>query len=129
MARQKRISVGGEDFYIDLLLYNRYLKRLVALELKTIHFKPAHKGQMEFYLNWLNKHERQPEEESPIGIILCTEKDKEVVQLFDLVSNNIHVAQYLTVLPPKEVFEQKVQDIINKTKEIYPLTIEDDNQE
>lgn len=122
VARQKRIAVGGDDFYIDLLLYNRYLKRLVVIELKTTHFKPAHKGQMELYLNWLNKYERQEGEDSPIGIILCTEKDKEMIKLFDLVSNNIHVAQYLTVLPPKEVFEQKVQDIISKSKEIYPLT-------
>lgn len=129
LARQKRISVGGDDFYIDLLLYNRYLKRLVVIELKTTHFKPAHKGQMELYLNWLNKYERQPEEASPIGIILCTEKDKEIIKLFDLVSNNIHVAQYLTVLPPKEVFEKKVQDIINKTKEIYPLTFKVEEDE
>jgi hypothetical protein len=76
---------------------------------------------MELYLNWLNQHERQLEEESPLGIILCTEKDHEMIKLFDLVFNNIHIAQYLTVLPPKEVFEQKVQDIITKTKEIYPV--------
>jgi predicted nuclease of restriction endonuclease-like (RecB) superfamily len=121
VARQKRIMVGGEDYYIDLLLYNRYLKRIIVIELKTTPFKPAHKGQMEFYLNWLDKHERQPDEDSPIGIILCTDKDKEMIKLFDLVSNNIHVAQYLTVLPPKEVFEQKVQEIINKTMELYPI--------
>jgi len=126
VARQKRISVGGDDFYIDLLLYNRYMKRLVVIELKTTHFKPAHKGQMELYLNWLNKYERQPDEDSPMGIILCTEKGKEMINLFDLVSNNIHIAQYMTVLPPKEVFEQKVQEIINKTKEIYPLVANDE---
>ncbi len=119
IARQKRITVGNVDFYIDLLLYNRDLKRLVVIELKTTHFKPAHKGQMEMYLNWLSKHECRADEESPIGIILCTEKDSEMIKLFDLVSNNIHVAQYLTVLPPKDIFEQKVQDIINKTKELH----------
>lgn len=129
VARQKRISVGRDDFYLDLLLYNRYLKRLVVIELKTTHFKPAHKGQMELYLNWLNENERQADEESPIGIILCTEKDKEVVKLFDLVSNNIHVAQYLTVLPPKDVFEKKVQEIIDKTKEIYSITEEREDEE
>jgi len=127
VARQKRISVGGEDFYIDLLLYNRHLKRIVVIELKTTPFKPAHKGQMELYLNWLNKYERQPDEDSPLGIILCTEKGKEMMKLFDLVSNNIHVAEYLTVLPPK--FEQKVQDIIHKTKEIYSLIAKDDEDE
>jgi predicted nuclease of restriction endonuclease-like (RecB) superfamily len=76
VARQKRIPVGGDDFYIDLLLYNRYLKRLVVIELKTTHFKPAHKGQIELYLNWLNKYERQPDEDSPIGIILSPKKTK-----------------------------------------------------
>lgn len=119
VARQKRISVGGDDFYIDLLLYNRYLKRLVVIELKTTHFKPAHKGQMELYLNWLNQYEKQQGEDSPIGIILCTEKDEDMIKLFDLVSNNIHVAQYLTIFPPKDIFEQKVHDIIKRTKEIY----------
>jgi len=126
VARQKRLSVGSNDFYIDLLLYNRYMKRLVVIELKTTHFKPAHKGQMELYLNWLNKYERQPDEDSPMGIILCTEKGKEIINLFDLVSSNIHVAQYLTILPPKEVFEKKVQEIISQTKAIYPLSIKDE---
>lgn len=129
LARQKRISVDGEDYYIDLLLYNRYLKRLVVLELKTTHFKPAHKGQMELYLNWLNKHERQPGEEPPLGIILCTHKGREIIQLFDLVSNNIHVAQYLTILPPKDVFVQRLQEIIDQTKEIYPATYQEDSSE
>ncbi len=121
VARQKRITVGRDDFYIDLLLYNRYLKRLVVIELKTTHFKPSHKGQMELYLNWLNEHERQEDEDSPIGIILCAEKDDEIVKLFDLVSHNIHIAQYLTVLPPKNVFENKIQEIIEKTKEAFSI--------
>jgi predicted nuclease of restriction endonuclease-like (RecB) superfamily len=115
VARQKRIAVGGNDFYIDLVLYNRHLKRLFIIELKTTSFKPSHKGQMEFYLNWINKNERQPDEGSPVGIILCTEKDEELIKLFDLVSQNIHVAEYLTVLPPKEIFEKKIQEIVQTT--------------
>ncbi len=129
VARQKRITVGNEDFYMDLLLFNRYLKRMVVVELKTTHFKPAHKGQMELYLNWLDKHERRPDEDSPLGIILCTETDQEIIKLFDLVSNNIHVAQYLTVLPPRDIFIQKIQNIISKTKETYPLRLETKNTE
>ncbi len=129
IARQKRITVGNDDFYIDLLLYNRYLKRIFVIELKTTHFKPAHKGQMELYLNWIDKYERRPDEDSPIGIILCTEKDKEIINLFDLVSNSIHVAQYTTVLPPKEIFEKKVQEIIEKTKEIYPALSKDEDDD
>nr|MBA3285190.1 DUF1016 family protein [Nitrosopumilus sp.] len=122
VARQKRITVGRDNYYIDLLLYNRFLKRLIVIELKTTSFKPSHKGQMEFYLNWLNENERQEGEGPPLGIILCTEKDHEVIKLFDLVSYNIHVAQYLTVLPPKEVFEKKVQQIIDQTQYIYPFS-------
>lgn len=84
---------------------------------------------MELYLNWIDKYERRPDEDSPIGIILCTEKDKEIINLFDLVSNSIHVAQYTTVLPPKEIFEKKVQEIIEKTKEIYPALSKDEDDD
>ncbi len=122
MARQKRITVGRDHYYIDLLLYNRFLKRLIVIELKTTSFKPSHNGHMEFYLNCLNENERQEGEGPPLGIILCTEKDHEVIKLFDLISHNIHVAQYLTVLPPKEVFEKKVQQIIDQTQYIYPFS-------
>ena len=74
LARQKRIQIDDEDFHLDLLFYNRKLRRLVAVELKIGEFKAAYKGQMELYLRWLDKHEREPEEASPLGIILCTGK-------------------------------------------------------
>ncbi|MEE3528671.1 PDDEXK nuclease domain-containing protein, partial [Pseudomonas aeruginosa] len=66
VARQKRIQIDGEDFHLDLLFYNRKLRRLVAVELKVGEFKAAFKGQMELYLRWLDKHEREPEEASPL---------------------------------------------------------------
>ncbi len=71
VARQKRIQLDGEDFHLDLLFYNRKLRRLVAVELKVGDFKAAYKGQMELYLRWLDKFEREPDEEPPLGIILC----------------------------------------------------------
>lgn len=77
VARQKRIQIDGDDFHLDLLFYNRKLRRLVAVELKVGEFKAAYKGQMELYLRWLDKHEREPEEASPLGIILCTGKKRE----------------------------------------------------
>jgi predicted nuclease of restriction endonuclease-like (RecB) superfamily len=117
VARQKRITVGRTDYWIDLLLYNRYLRRLVAVELKNTPFKPAHKGQMEFYLRWLNQHERRGDDEVPLGIILCTETDQEQIQLFDLDASGIHVAEYITELPPPDVFAHKVQDIVMRTRE------------
>lgn len=117
LARQKRITVDGDHFYIDLLFYNRKLKRMVVLELKKGKFKPEYKGQMEFYLNYLNEYETFPGEEVPIGIILCTEKSQSQIQLMDLLSSGIHVAEYWTELPPREVFERKVQEIVSQAKE------------
>lgn len=117
VARQKRISVGKKDYWIDLLLYNRYLRRLVVVELKITEFKPEHKGQMEFYLRWLDKHERQGDDNAPLGIILCAEKDQEQVNLFDLDGSGIHVAEYLTELPPKEEFERRVHEAIQRSRD------------
>jgi hypothetical protein len=77
VERQKRMVIDGEDFYLDLLFFHRRLRRLVAIELKLGRFKAAHKGQMELYLKWLDKLERQPGEEAPIGPILCAESSRE----------------------------------------------------
>lgn len=116
VARQKRISVGRDDFWIDLLLYNRYLRRLVVIELKNTPFKPAHKGQMEFYLQWLDQHEKHGDDEKPLGIILCTAKDKEQVTLLEMEKSGIHVAEYWVALPPKDVFERKIHEIVENTR-------------
>ena len=77
VQRQKRIIVDDEDFHLDLLFFHRRLKRLVAIELKLTDFKPEYKGQMELYLRWLDKYERGPGEEAPIGLILCAGKKNE----------------------------------------------------
>ncbi|WP_080895005.1 PDDEXK nuclease domain-containing protein, partial [Ralstonia solanacearum] len=103
VARQKRIQIDQDDFYIDLLFYNRKLRRLVAIELKLGEFKAEYKGQMELYLRWLAKHEQEPQEDPPIGIILCAGKKQEQIELLELDKNGIHVAEYLTVLPPRTV--------------------------
>ncbi len=95
IARQKRISIGNEDYYIDLLMYNRALRRIIAIELKMGKFKAADKGQMELYLRWLDKYERKSGEESPLGIILCTDKNHEQVELLELAQNSIHVQSSL----------------------------------
>lgn len=108
VERQKRMIIDGEDFYLDLLFYHRRLKRLVAVELKIDRFKAAHKGQMELYLNWLDKYERQPDEAAPIGLILCAQAGAEQVELMNLQKDNIMVAEYWTELPPKAVLENKL---------------------
>ncbi len=117
LSRQKRITIDDEDYYIDLLFYHRRLRRLVAIELKLNKFKPQHKSQMELYLRWLDKYEKNEGEESPLGIILCAEKSDETIELLELDKSGIHVGQYLTELPPKEVFEKKLIETIKKVKE------------
>lgn len=112
LARQKRITVDDEDFYLDLLFYQRDLRRLVVVELKLDRFRPEHKGQMELYLRWLDKHERKAGEEPPIGIILCTGKDRGRIELLELDKTGIHVAEYLTVLPPREVLQRKLKEAV-----------------
>ena len=117
VARQKRISVGADDFYLDLLFYHRHLRRLIAIELKLEKFKPAHKGQMELYLRWLNKHERADGEEEPIGLILCANKNTEQVELMDMHSANIRVAEYLAHLPDLETLEAQLHRAIRIAQE------------
>jgi predicted nuclease of restriction endonuclease-like (RecB) superfamily len=116
VARQKRIQVDNDDFYIDLLLYNRRLKRLVAIDLKLGDFKAADKGQMELYLRWLTKHEQVPGEAPPLGIILCSGKKQEQIELLELDASGIHVAEYLTTLPPKEVLQAKLHAAIARSR-------------
>ena len=116
VARQKRIQLDGEDFYIDLLFYNRKLKRLIVVELKQGSFKPEYKGQMELYLRWLQKNETEAGEESPIGIILCAGKNTEQIELLELGSAGIHVAEYLTALPPPAVLREKLHRAIETAR-------------
>jgi predicted nuclease of restriction endonuclease-like (RecB) superfamily len=116
VARQKRIQLDGDDFYIDLLFYNRKLKRLVVVELKQGSFKPEYKGQMELYLRWLAQHEREPEENMPLGIILCAGKNTEQIELLELGTAGIHVAEYLTVLPPPEILREKLHQAIESAR-------------
>jgi len=97
VARQKRITVDGEDYYLDPLFYHRRLKRMVALELKLGRFRAADKGQMELYLSWLDQHDRRPGEEPPlIGLILCAGKSSEHVKLLQFERSGIRVAEYMT---------------------------------
>jgi len=116
VARQKRIQIDDDDFHLDLLFYNRKLRRLVAVELKVGEFKAAYKGQMELYLRWLDQYEREPEEASPLGIILCTGKKSEQIELLELDKSGIHVAEYLTTLPPRAVLAKRLQQATQRAQ-------------
>ena len=117
VARQKRMSTNNNDRYLDLLFFHRGMFRLIAIELKMTSFQPEHAGQMEWYLKWLDKHERRKNEAKPLGIIICAEKDQEDIELLELDKNGIHVAGYMTELPEKQVFENKLRKAIAIAKE------------
>ena len=117
VARQKRITIDNEDYYLDLLFYHRSMRRLVAIELKLGKFQAADKGQMELYLRWLDKYERREGEESPLGLILCAEKTAEHVELLRLETSGIRVAEYLTELPPRHLLEAKLHEAIRLARE------------
>lgn len=105
--------IDGEDFRIDLLFFHRGLRKIVALDLKLGPFRAAYKGQMELYLKWLEKYERREGEENPIGLILCAEKKQKQIELLELDKGQIRVAEYLTQLPAKEIFAEKLQMAIS----------------
>ena len=109
--------IDGADFWLDLLFYNRHLKRLVAVELKQGKFQADYNGQMKLYLKWLNRYERQEGEGEPIGLILCTGGNREQIELLEMDKDGIIVAEYWTALPPKAEFEQKIQAILAETRE------------
>lgn len=127
LARQKRISIDGEDYYLDLLFFHRKLNRLVAIELKLGKFEYAHKAQMELYLRWLAKYEQNPHENPPIGIILCADKSEQLVELLELDKQGIHIATYFTELPDVELLKQKLRQSIANAKSRWDNTPEDNN--
>jgi len=117
VERQKRIILDGVDFYIDLLFFHRKLKCPVGIKLKLNKFKPAYKGQMELYLKWLTKNEKQEGENAPIGLILCAEKSNEQIELPEMGKDGIMVAEYWTELPPKSELEAKLSQAYREAKE------------
>lgn len=112
LARQKRIIIDNRDYYIDLLFYHRRLKSLIAIDLKIGEFDAAYKGQMELYLGYLEKHEMIEDENQPLGLILCTGKNPEHIELLHLHKSNIKVADYFTILPSKEVLMDRLHKAI-----------------
>ncbi|MEW5815486.1 MAG: PDDEXK nuclease domain-containing protein [Spirochaetota bacterium] len=112
LSRQKRITIDNRDYCIDLLFYLRRLKCLVAIDLKIGEFEAGFKGQMELYLRYFEKNEMVEGENLPIGLILCTGKNEEHIELLQLDKSNIRVAEYLTQLPSKELLKAKLHQSI-----------------
>lgn len=128
VARQKRMIIDGEDFYLDLLFYHRRLHRLIAIDLKLGRFKAQYKGQMELYLRWLEKNEMEPGEESPLGLLLCTEGSEEQIELLQLDKAGIRVAQYMTELPPRNILIQQIQKSLAEAKERLGNDVEKEDE-
>ena len=116
VARQKRMIIDGEDFYLDLLFYHRRLHRLIAIDLKLGRFKAQYKGQMELYLRWLEANEMEAGEDSPLGLLLCTEGSEEQIKLLQLDQSGIKVAQYMTELPPRKLLQQQIRKSLEIVK-------------
>ncbi|HUZ60664.1 MAG TPA: PDDEXK nuclease domain-containing protein [Hanamia sp.] len=117
VERKKRMIIDGEDFHLDLLFYNRNLKRMVAIELKLGRFEAKHKGQMELYLKWLDRYEKKEGELPPVGLILCAEGSREQIELLEMHKDGIMVAEYWTELPPKKQLKQKIHSILSEARE------------
>lgn len=112
MGKEYRLQVGDEDFYIDLLFYHRHLKCLVAFELKVSKFKPSHLGQLEFYLEALDRDVKIKEENPSIGVLRCREKNDEVVEYaLGRSPSPTVVAEYETKLIPKKILQQKLNEL------------------
>lgn len=116
LARQKRMIIDGQDFYLDLLFYHRRLHRLIAVELKLGKFKAQYKGQMELYLRWLEANEMEAGEETPLGLLLCTEGSDEQIELLQLDKAGIKVAQYMTELPPRNVLIRQIEKSLSAAR-------------
>lgn len=113
VGEQYRLQVGNQDFYIDLLFYHRGLSALVAFELKVGQFKPEHMGQLNFYLEALDRDVKKPHENPSIGVLLCRDKDDEVVEY--ALSRNLSpalVAQYQLQLPDKKLIAAKLHELL-----------------
>jgi predicted nuclease of restriction endonuclease-like (RecB) superfamily len=117
VARQKRIEVDNDDYYLDLLFYHRGLRRLVAIDLKLGEFEPGDKGQMELYLRWLAKHEQLAGEEDPIGLILCAGQKREQIELLELEKSGIRVASYWMEMMPKKLLQRKLHEAIRHARD------------
>ncbi|OFY92575.1 MAG: hypothetical protein A3K10_13305 [Bacteroidetes bacterium RIFCSPLOWO2_12_FULL_31_6] len=118
ISKEYKLQVGNSDFFIDLLFYHRGLQCLIAFELKTDKFKPDHLGQLNFYLEALDRDVKKTNENPSIGILLCKDKDSEVVEY--ALSRSLSptmVSEYKTQLPNKKLLQQKLQELFDKENE------------
>jgi predicted nuclease of restriction endonuclease-like (RecB) superfamily len=117
VERQKRMIIDGEDYHLDMLFFHRKLRRLVAIDLQIGKLQAKDKGQMELYLKWLDRYEKQENEEKPVGLILCAETSREQIELLEMHKDGIIVAEYWTELPPKKDLEKRLHQALIDARE------------
>lgn len=114
-ARQKRITIGDVYFFVDLVFYHRILKCHVLIELKVDEFNHINFGQLNKYLNYFKKNEIQPDDNPPVGILLCTDKNHSLVEYATAgLDNNLFVSKYQVVLPTKDELQKFIENEIAK---------------
>lgn len=117
IAEEYKVQVGNSDFYVDLLFYHRGLQCLVAFELKADKFKPEHLGQLNFYLEALDRDVKKANGNPSIGVLLCKDKDSEVVEY--ALSRSLSptmVAEYQMQLPDKKLLQQKLHELFENNQ-------------
>lgn len=123
VARQFRLSVDAEDYYLDLLFYHRALQCLIAIDLKLGKFRHEYAGQMNFYLNYLKENVAYPHENPPVGILLCAEKDAEAVHYATAgMDNQLFVSRYLIALPSEEQLKQWLREEQSRLEQQFNAT-------
>jgi hypothetical protein len=122
-ARQRRITVGNEHDYIDLVFYHRHLRCHVLLDLKTRAFRHGDAGQMNFYLNWWRANVTRGDEQPPVGILLCSDKDQTKVEFATAgIANRLFVSRYLTGLPSAEQLRKFLEQDRDRVEALMPQT-------
>lgn len=119
IGEEYKVQVGNSDLYIDLLFYHRGLQCFVAFELKADKFKPAHLGRLNFYLEALDRDVKKQNENPSIGVLLCKDKDSEVVEY--ALSRSLSptmVSEYKIQLPDKKILQQKLHELFENNSEI-----------
>ena len=118
VGTQQRVPVGNINRYVDMVFYNKILRSYVLIELKTVKLMPEAVGQLNMYLNYYAAEVNDPDDNPPIGIILCTDKDSvDAEYALGGISNKIFASRYVTYLPDKEQLIQQVENVVNKWKE------------
>ncbi len=118
VARQKRITIEDDEFFIDLVFYNRFLRCFVIIELKTEKMNHRDLGQLQMYVNYYDRFEKLSEESKTIGILLCPQKNDSVVELTLPKNTTIYASEYKSIIPDKQLLQDKLKEWVDQFDEV-----------